>query len=80
MRFRVFKNMIKQGFEGAWRNRGMGVASVGSISAVLMILGVVIILMLSINNVVVDVKTKFDEVQIYLEDDIRPDQLSNIED
>lgn len=80
MRFRVFKNMIKQGFEGAWRNRGMGVASVGSISAVLMILGIVIILMLSINNVVVDVKTKFDEVQIYLEDDIRPDQLKNIED
>ena len=79
MNFRVFKNIGKQGFQGMWRNRGMGVASVGSISAVLMILGIVLILILSINNVVVEIRSKFDEVQIYLDDDITPEAANNIE-
>lgn len=79
MRFRVFKNIIKQGFQGMWRNRGMGLASVGSISAVLMILGIVLILILSINNLVLEVKTKFDEIQVFLEDDINDGDLKSIE-
>ncbi|MCK9443694.1 MAG: permease-like cell division protein FtsX [Tissierellaceae bacterium] len=80
MRLRVFKNIIKQGFQGMWRNRGMGLASISSISAVLMILGVVLILILTINNVVLETKTKFDEIQIYLEDDLTSVDLDNIED
>lgn len=79
MKFRIFKNITKQGFQGMWRNRGMGLASVSSISAVLMILGLVLILILSINNLVVDTKSKFDEVQVYLDDDLTPEQLNNIE-
>lgn len=57
----------------------MGLASVSSISAVLMILGVVLILVLSINSVVMDTKTKFDEIQVYLENDISDEQLNTIE-
>ena len=79
MKFRMFKNITKQGFQGMWRNRGMGLASISSISAVLMILGLVLILILSINNLVVDTKSKFDEVQIYLDDDLSPEELNNIE-
>ncbi len=79
MRFRVFKNIIKQGFQGMWRNRGMGLASVSSISAVLMILGIVLILILSINNLVLEVKTKFDEIQVYLEDDLTDNDVDAIE-
>ncbi len=79
MRFRIFKNMVKQGFQGMWRNRGMGLASVGSITAVLIILGIVLIMILSINNVVVETKNKFDEIQIFLEDDITDEQLHYIE-
>ncbi len=60
MKFRIFKNVIKQGFQGMWRNRGMGIASVSSITAVLMILGLVLIMILSINNIVVETKSKFD--------------------
>lgn len=63
-----------------WRNRGMGLASVTSISAVLMILGIILILILSINNFVLDTTTKFDEIQVFLEDDLSDDILSNIED
>lgn len=79
MKFRVFKNITKQGFQGMWRNRGMGLASVSSISAVLMILGLVLILILSVNNVVLDTKSKFDEIQVYLDNDVRPEELNSIE-
>lgn len=80
LKFQIFKNTIKQGFEGMWRNRGMGIASISSISAVLMILGIILILILSINNFVLDTTTKFDEIQVFLEDDLSDDILSNIED
>ncbi len=79
MKLRIIKNSIKQGFQGMWRNRGMGVASIGSISAVLMILGIVLILILSINNVVMESKSQFDQIQIYLEDEISPEELAEIE-
>lgn len=80
MRFRIIKNMFKQGFEGMWRNRTMGLASVSSIVAVLIILGLVLILVLSINNVVVETKSKFDILQVYLDDDISPGAMSDLED
>ncbi len=79
LRFRIFKNIMKQGFQGMWRNRGMGVASITSISAVLMILGIILILILSINNFVMDTTTKFDEITVFLEDDINDEQMTKIE-
>ena len=57
----------------------MGLASVSSISAVLVILGIILILILSINNVVVEFTTKFDEIQVFLEDDLTNEDLDNIE-
>ena len=57
----------------------MGLASVSSIGAVLMILGLVIIMILSINNVVMETKSKFDEIQIFLEDEASIEQLNRIE-
>lgn len=79
MKFRIFKNVINQGFQSMWRNRGMGIASVSSITAVLVILGLVLIMILSINNVVMETKSKFDEIQIFLEKDITEEQLNRIE-
>lgn len=80
MKFRVIKNMIRQGFQGMWRNRSMGLASVTSITSVLIILGLVLIIVLSINNLVMDTKTKFDEIQIYIEDSVSDEVLTEIED
>ncbi len=80
MRFRVLKNIIKQGFQGMWRNRGMGLASVSSITAVLLILGVVIIMILSLNNVALEINTKFDEVQIFLDNNLETDEINKLED
>lgn len=62
-----------------WRNRSMGVASITSIAAVLVILGLVLILILSINNAVMETRTKFDEIQVFLEDELEDEELDNIE-
>ena len=75
----MFSNIIKQGFQGMWRNRGMGVASIASISAVLLILGIIIILILSINNIVLNTKAQFDQIDIFLLDDLTEEQQSHIE-
>lgn len=63
-----------------WRNRGMGVASISSISAVLMILGVVLILILSINALVIDTQSKFDEIELFLSDEVTNEEMTAIED
>lgn len=57
----------------------MGLASITSITAVLLILGIVLILILSLNNIVLDTRERFDEVQVFLEDEITSAQLEEIE-
>lgn len=57
----------------------MGIASITSISAVLMILGVVLILVLSINNAVLDTKLKFDEIEVFLVDELPDQSMDSIE-
>lgn len=78
MKFRIIKNIIKQGFQGMWRNKGMGLASITSITAVLVILGLVFIMILSLNNLVVDTKDKFDEIQVFLYDSATDEQIEAI--
>lgn len=58
----------------------MGFASVSSISAVLVILGAVLILIMSINSLVKDIQTRFDEVEIFLEEDITKENKERIVD
>ena len=48
----------------------MGIASIASITAVLIILGIVIVLILSINNIVINTRAQFDEIVVFLIDDI----------
>jgi len=80
LKLQMVKNTFKQGFQGLWRNKGMGVASISSISAVLLILGLILIMILSINNFVKDTTAKFDEIQIFLLDDASDRELVHIED
>ncbi|OLS03050.1 permease-like cell division protein FtsX [Tissierella creatinophila] len=78
--FRIIKSTFRQSFKSMWRNRGMGLASISSISAVLIILGFVLVLIMSINALVVDVQSKFDEVEIFLKEDITEENKKLIED
>lgn len=57
----------------------MGVASMASISAVLMILGIIIVLILSINNIVLNTRAQFDQIDVFLTDGITDSQRTRIE-
>ena len=56
----------------------MGLASISSITAVLLILGLVLILVLSVNNAVIETKNEFDGIQVFLEDDLIEEDEDNI--
>lgn len=78
MRFRSLKYILKQGIIGMWRNRMMSLASIGSVTSALMILGIILILILNINNLTYMTREEFDEIQIYLKEDISKEKVINI--
>lgn len=80
MGFKAFARSIKEGFKGVFRNRLMSIASVCSVSSVLIILGIIMIVILNINNCTVMVKGEFDQVQVYLKDDVQGQALNDMKD
>ena len=56
----------------------MGLASIGSVTAVLIILGFVLIVVLNVNNVAMVTKETFDEVAVYLRDDVDEAQIKEM--
>ncbi len=59
---------VKQAFKQAFRNRAMSIASMFSITAMLLILGLFFILVVNINMVSETAKKQFDTIQVYLLD------------
>ncbi len=78
MGFRMFKHVIKDGFVGMWRNRMMSFASIGSVTSTLLILGIVLILILNMTNITNVAKEQFDEIDVFLVDDISTQQIERI--
>lgn len=58
-----------------WRNRMMGFASIGSVMAVLVILGFVLIIVLNVNNIALVAKETFDQIAVYISDDVEESQI-----
>ena len=75
---RILKNTFKQGFQGILRNRTMSLASIGSVASVLIILGMILLLILNINTLTLSAQEKFDEIYVYLEDDIGEQRIEEI--
>lgn len=57
---------IKQGFKQVFRNRAMSAASMFSITAMLLILGLFFVLVVNVNMVTETAKKQFDTIQVYL--------------
>ena len=72
------KYIFKQALKSMWRNRMMGLASIGSVTAVLIILGFVLIVVLNVNNIALVTKETFDEVAVYLRDDVDEAQIKEM--
>jgi len=67
---------FKQAFKQVFRNRAMSVASMFSITAMLLILGLFFILVVNINMVSETAKKQFDTIQVYLLDETTYEQAS----
>ncbi|SET05237.1 cell division protein FtsX [Natronincola peptidivorans] len=78
MKIRTINYMIKQGFIGIWRNRGMSIASISSVAASLAVLGVIITIVLNINNLSYIAQMQFDTIQVYLEDELTVEEISTL--
>ncbi|MDF2655440.1 MAG: transporter permease [Bacillota bacterium] len=69
---------FKQAFKQAFRNRTMSFASMFSITAMLLILGLFFILVVNINMASESAKKQFDTIQVYLMDETTFEQASAI--
>jgi cell division transport system permease protein len=78
MRINSFGYNIKECFKNLWRNRMMSVASISSVAATLMILGIIFVLIVNISAMTQVAKDQFDTVQVYLDDDLAIEDIENI--
>jgi cell division transport system permease protein len=70
--------VLKQGFIGIWRNKGMSVASIGSVAASLAVLGIIITVVLNISNLSYIAQMQFDTIQVYLEQEAAEEEIQDL--
>lgn len=80
MKIRTWGYMIKEGFKNLWRNRMMSLASVGSVTATLMILGMIFILIFNINSMAKGAQEQVNSIQVYLMKGISAERIEEIGD
>ena len=69
---------LKQAIKNLWRNRLMSIASISSVTATLLILGIIFALILNINAIAQSAKDKFDSIQAYLVDELPAEEITSI--
>ena len=69
---------VKQGFTQILRNRGMSVASIFSILAMLFILGIFFVIVVNLNLFTEVVKQDYDQIEVYLKDEITVEQAQGL--
>lgn len=70
---------LKQALTNLWRNRMMSVASISSVSATLIILGIIFALIININSLAQSAKQQFDSIQIYIQETATPEEIRELE-
>ena len=75
---RRFFSAIGEGLVGLWRNKSMGVASIVSICSMLLILGGITFGVFEANNIVEDMKTKVDQIDVILEPEVTHERVLKI--
>lgn len=76
--FRGLQYTLKQGFVQIFRNRNMGIASIFSITAMLLILGLFFVLLTNITLAMNSVKEDFETLQVYLLDETGKEQADTM--
>ena len=62
---------IKQAFRQIWRNKGMTLASVFAITAMLLILGLFFVVIINLNMVTDSIKDEYNNIQVFLKDSVK---------
>lgn len=78
MKIKSFNYTFKEAFKNLWRNHMMSIASITSVAATLIILGIIFILIMNINSLTDSVKVQFDTVQVYLDDSLDQKVIEDI--
>lgn len=71
---------LKQAFTQIWRNKGMSVASVFAITAMMLILGLFFVITVNINLFTEMVKADYDKVEVFLQDETDEEEAQEIMD
>lgn len=74
-----FGYSLKQALKQIWRNKVMSVASMFSITAMLLILALFFVLTVNVNMATEGLKDQFDTVEVFLRDDISANNLVQIQ-
>lgn len=69
---------VKQGFQQMLRNRGMTLASMFAIIAMLLILGVFFVILLNVNIAAESIENDYDTIEVYLLDSTDEEQANTI--
>ncbi|BEP28456.1 permease-like cell division protein FtsX [Helicovermis profundi] len=80
MKVRTVSYTFRESIKNLWRNRAMSMASLSSVAATLLILGIIYILIININSLADGVKDQFDTINIYLSDNLTLDDVNTIGD
>lgn len=78
MNLKKTKYIFKQAFKSIWRNRMMGLASIGSVMAVLIILGFILLIVLNVNNLALVTKESFDEIAVFVDKNADADLIKQM--
>ncbi len=70
---RLFYN-IKQAFQQMWRNRGMALASIFAITAMMLILGIFFVMVVNISLFTEMIKNDYEKIEVYLYDDVSEEE------
>ncbi|HSQ33672.1 MAG TPA: hypothetical protein VLM81_02100, partial [Peptostreptococcaceae bacterium] len=71
---------IKQGFKGLASSKTMAAISIGSITSSLVIFGIVLMIILNINQFVLSTKDQITEVRVFLNDNMGQKDIEGLND
>lgn len=77
MKIRTLGLQLKQGFSGLWRNRVMTIVAVGSVTAVLLVLGLSLLTIININSLADYIESSV-EIKAFLEEELDSSQVDTI--
>lgn len=80
MKIKSFKYTFGESFKNIWRNGVMSVASMTSVAASLLILGLVFVLIVNLNSITQGAQEQYDSIQVYIADGMSDVEIKSLGD